>query len=232
MTDAKHLEKTIMPAIQRAWHDTHYDLFGSLKRAILPTSSTEVTDFQAALNWLLYGGVLLFVAGQGSALAFYERGWPTRAVEDSDSERVVRGAHESFVEDLLSNTALVRHRLRSPNLIIETIRLGRMTQTEVALFYVRGLASSGLVQELRARLQRIDIDGVLEINYLSENIQDSRFSLFPLILDTERPDRVVAGLLEGKVAVLAEGSARAAASCPQTSSPCCKPLMTITLPSR
>jgi len=110
------------------------------------------------------------------------------------------------VENLQVNTSLIRLRLPIPQLWIETMTLGRLSRTQIALLYLKGLARDKLIREVRSRLQQIDIDGVLGTGYIEDFIKDSPFSPFPIAFRTERPDKVTGALLEGRVAIMVGGS--------------------------
>jgi len=164
------------------------------------------TDLHLTLQEVLYGNVALFVDGEDSALSISAKKFPHRPVADSVIEPVVRGPREAFTEILAINTAMVRRRMKDPNFVIESIVLGKRTKTSLAILYFKGIVDPDLVSEVKHRLNNIEIDGVLESHYLEELIQDSPFSPFPQIGNTERPDRVVSALLQGRVAILTDGT--------------------------
>lgn len=154
----------------------------------------------------LYGNVALIIDGYETALIMDIKEWPTRGLSEPDSEVLVRGPREGFTETLRNNFILIRRRLRSPNLMLEEFSIGSITSTAVAIVYIKGVADPALVEETKNRLQRIDIDGVLESGYLEEFIEDNPKSPFPQMIHTERPDRLVAALLEGRVGILTDGT--------------------------
>lgn len=146
------------------------------------------------------------VDGHATAIINGNRGWEARAISQPEAEPTVRGSRESFVETLRTNASLIRRRIKSPNLKIETLRLGEVTNTEVAIAYIEGIVNEKLVGEVKSRLERIKVDGVLESGYIEELIEDNPWSLFPTVNHTEKPDRVAAMLLEGRIAILVEGT--------------------------
>jgi spore germination protein KA len=166
----------------------------------------ESEKLEDAVDAVLSGDTLLLIDGHAVALINGSRGWDSRAVEDSKTEVVVRGPRESFVETLRTNTSLIRRKIKNPNLKIEMFKLGEVTRTDVALVYIKGIAGEGLVTEAKKRLSRIKIDGVLESGYIEELIQDSAYTPFETLHHTDRPDRVAAYLLEGRLAVLVDGT--------------------------
>lgn len=132
--------------------------------------------------------------------------WEGRAVTIPETEPVTRGPREAFVETLRVNKALIRRKIKSPALKIEDFRLGTVSDTDIALVYIKGIADEKLVDEVKNRLRKIKIDAVLESGYIEEMIEDNPWSPFPTVNHTERPDRVAAMLLEGRVAILVDGS--------------------------
>ncbi|NLM10350.1 MAG: spore germination protein, partial [Clostridiaceae bacterium] len=117
-----------------------------------------------------------------------------------------RGPREGFTEHIISNISLIRRRIKNPNLKFKFLQLGKQTNTTVCITYIEGVALESVLVELEQRLNRIDIDGILDSGYIQELIEDSPLSTFPTIGYTERPDVVVARMLEGRIAVIVDGS--------------------------
>ncbi|SHI84231.1 spore germination protein [Desulfofundulus thermosubterraneus] len=166
----------------------------------------KCVNLHEVIDHVLEGSVVLLVDGESEGLALEAAGFKTRVPEEPMTEAVVRGSREGFTEALHTNITLLRRRLKTPNLVLESMVLGRISHTQVVVGYVRGLAAPELVAEVRERLKRIDIDGILESNYLEELLRDHPLSPFPQAITTERPDRVAANLLEGRVAILTENT--------------------------
>lgn len=131
---------------------------------------------------------------------------PGRPVEEPQNETGVRVPREGFVERLESNLSLVRSRLRHTGLRIEERRLGRRTATRLALLYIEDLINPHILGTVRSRLDGIQLDGLLESGYVEEFLEESPLSPFPQLLRTERPDTVVANLLEGRFAILTDNT--------------------------
>ncbi|MEW6229663.1 MAG: spore germination protein, partial [Bacillota bacterium] len=144
--------------------------------------------------------------GTPKALICATQGFETRTIDEPPAETVIRGPREGFVESIRTNISLIRRRIKSPNLWIEKFTLGHLTRTDVAMVYIKGLATEELVQEVRQRVSRIETDGILESGQVEEFIEDSPFAVFPLVFRTERVDRVVSQILEGKVAIITDGT--------------------------
>ncbi|TYR79821.1 spore germination protein [Priestia megaterium] len=166
----------------------------------------EVTAFDDVLLHVLSGDTALFVNGYQTCIIAGTRGWKERAVSEPQAQTVVRGPRDSFTETLQTNTALIRRRIKSSNLHVESQQIGKVTQTDVAIMYIKGIADEQVIKEVRSRLNKIEIDGILESGYIEQLIQDEDYTPFPTIYNTERPDSVAAGLLEGRVAILVDGT--------------------------
>ncbi len=155
---------------------------------------------------VLNAGAVALVDGVAAGVRLAVGEWKQRSIEEPVAEGTIRGPREGFNEILQTNISLLRRKLRSPHLKIEQLTLGRVSRTPVSLVYLQDIVNPGLVAEVRRRLQRIDTDAIIDTGMIEEFIEDQPLSLFPQIGNTERPDRVVAGLLEGRVAILADGT--------------------------
>lgn len=167
----------------------------------------ESTDkLRQAIRNILSGNSVLIIDGQPKAYLSNTRGWDRRGVEEPKTESVVRGPRDGFSETLAVNSALIRARLKDPNLRLKHFVIGQRTQTDIYVMFLEGVAHPPIVQEVFQRLERINQDGILESGYIEQAIQDRHWSPFPQLQNTERPDKVVANLLEGKVAILVDGT--------------------------
>lgn len=161
---------------------------------------------EEALDTLFAGNTIMFVDGENTALDIKTRAWEHRNVEVPQTENVVRGPHEGFTETLRTNTALVRRRIQSYDLKIEQMKIGKRTRTEINILYLKSIADNNIVEEVKARLNAIDIDSILDSGYIEEYIQDAPYSFFPTVGNTEKPDKFAAKLLEGRVGIIVDGS--------------------------
>lgn len=166
----------------------------------------EVADFAALYTEVLSGNTVILIEGSAKAVSAKTSGWKDRGINEPVSQTVIRGPREGFSETLRTNTALIRRKIKDANLLCEQKQIGRLTKTTVAVMYIKGVANDKVVEEVHERLDRIDIDGILESGNIEELIQDETFTPFPTIYNTERPDVVAANLLEGRVAILVDGT--------------------------
>ncbi|AEI41443.1 spore germination protein [Paenibacillus mucilaginosus] len=181
---------------------------GTAEKVELPVHLQQtVSSVEKAASALLQGCSLVLVDGLSAAKSGLTSGGERRAVSEPSAESVVRGPRESFNESLLTNIGLIRRRLASPHLRTERLMIGSVTNTPVSILYLEGTAKEEYVTEVKERLGSIRLDGILESQYLEEYLEEKQgYTPFPTVFNTERPDRVAAGLLEGRVAVLMEGT--------------------------
>lgn len=183
------------------------DLYGKICKELLPvgTATVEKTPDSLIMK-VLSGSVGIMVEGLENSLAVEAIGWEERRVEESKAETVVKGMRSSFIESLRVNRSLIRRIIKHPKLKIEKMTLGRLTNTEINIFYLEGIVMKGLVDEVKERLGRIDVDGIVGLSSIQETIDDSRFSIFSSSYSTERPDRACSCLLEGRAVIMMDNS--------------------------
>ena len=183
------------------------DRMKRLTLEVLQINETELTEeFKKIVCAVAYGDTVLFADGCGQAAILNTKGFPTRAIMEPDSEKNLSGPREGFNESMMQNLSMLRRRCRTNDLKIRHMTFGHRTQTCAAVCYFGGVVNRRVLDALLERLQKIDIDGVLDSNYLTELIRDHRFSLFRTIGYTERPDVVIGKLLEGRIAILLDGT--------------------------
>lgn len=212
LTDSKQISSQIlrpllweMPKLNETIPARKSGLLAFLKDSLINArKSQDATGFVELTNQVLHGNVGLLLDGEAKALIIPLQGGENRAVTEPDTEPVVIGPKDGFIEALNINLSLIRRRIRSSRLKIEMLETGLLTKTKVAVCYVEGIANPKIVAEAKERLRRINIDSTLSSNYVAELIADEAVTLFPLIQKTERPDRTAAALVEGRVAVLAD----------------------------
>ncbi len=183
--------------------DAAFDLMANGGLYALTVQSRDTAD-QVIFD-LIDGSVALFFPQKDQVLTLSAGTEEKRSVSDPENEPDVKGARDSFVESLRTNTSLVRRRFRAPELKIEEQIVGRQSLTPVDVLYVSGIADPALVEKVKARLEEIDIDALLMTGNLEQYIVNQAGTAFPLLSYTERPDRFCAGLVEGRVGVLTDG---------------------------
>ncbi|REE91574.1 spore germination protein KA [Paenibacillus taihuensis] len=177
-----------------------------LKQVIAISNMQETTVLSAILTALISGKTVIAIDGDPCALVLDTKQIESRSISEPTTQTVIRGPKDCFTENLRTNTSLVRMRIQSPQLRLEQMRIGDVTQTAVEIMYVKGIADEAIVKEVRQRLQKIKINGVLESGYIESMIQDEQRSPFPTMMNTERPDIVAGNLLEGRISIFISGT--------------------------
>lgn len=174
---------------------------------LLPIAmQTVILALAAAELSILDGNVLLLVDGERRMLSLSASSYQKRSIDEAPNEAVIRGPREAFIEHLETNLTLLRRRLKTSRFAVEFMHFGKETQTAVAIAYLSGICKPELVDEMKKRLSSVVIDGVLGSSYLEEFIEDDPYSPFPQMQYSERPDVVCAALLEGRIALIVDGT--------------------------
>ena len=155
---------------------------------------------------ILDGRVILITNFSGKILSIDLLKFPTRAPTEPPTSPVIQGPREGFVEDMQTNVTLLRRRLKTPNLVMDVVRIGSQTQTKVVVTYLKDIANKKIVKEVKDKLSKIKVDGVLDSYNILFYLEKRPSSLFKQIGNTEKPDIVVSKLLEGKVAIIVDNS--------------------------
>ncbi|MCM3537820.1 spore germination protein [Priestia endophytica] len=165
------------------------------------TNVKDVVDWNKLFFSLLSGETIVLIDGWNQGFTCAAQGGDLRAISEPVAESSVRGPRDSFTESLISNTAMVRRRIKSPNLWLETMELGEITQTTIGIMYVKGIVNDKLLTEVKERLHKIKVDEVQSSNTIEEWISDETWTPWPTIFVTERPDVVAGNLLEGRIVI-------------------------------
>lgn len=167
-----------------------------------------VQDLNEAVLNLLAGELIFLIDGENELLSIDARMFPARTPAESTLEKVTRGSKDSFVETLVFNTALIRRRLRDPNLRFEIVKVGTRSQTDVAIAYIDDVTNLDLVDDVRRKLKEIDIDGIPMAERAVEEyiVEGTSMDVIPKVRYTERPDVAALHLLEGHVCVMVDTS--------------------------
>nr|WP_231571336.1 spore germination protein [Paenibacillus sp. VKM B-2647] len=173
----------------------------------LPVSQAKPADNFGDLLLGVFGGdTALFLGSFPQAILLGIRGPEKRSVDEPSTESVVRGPKEAFVENLRTNTSLLRRRLRTPRLKMKSMTLGAESNTGIVVSYLEDIAMPSSVEEVIKRLEKIKIDAVLDSGSIEEFIQDNAYSPFPQVQYTERPEVAAAALLQGRIAIIVDGT--------------------------
>ncbi|TSI07919.1 spore germination protein [Lysinibacillus sp. BW-2-10] len=201
-------EEIIKPLLMNAYESSlEADLKEVIMRQTLYHADVQqATQLADVVNGLLRGNTVLLIDGIQEGILINTKMIEKRSIAQPETEQVIRGPRDGFIESLETNISLLRDRMPVPQFRVKTMQIGRITKSTVGLFYMDDIANPSLVEDVEKRLERIDIDRVLDSGYLEQFIQDNPRSPFPQVKNTERPDVAVGNLLEGRVVIMVDGS--------------------------
>ena len=199
-------EHILEPLLTSKTNPDSTSLKDELEQIIAISNIKVKSTLKDILSAITSGNTVILIDGDMRALILDTKEFQTRSIAEPTTQTVIRGPKDCFTENLRTNTSLIRARVQSPNLRLEAMKIGEVTQTEVEMMYIKGIADESIVMEVKERLQKIMIDGILESAYIESFIQDEQKTPFPTVQNTERPDVVTANLLEGRVAIFIDGT--------------------------
>ncbi len=171
----------------------------------LPVNSiTKLNNFEELTDKLL-NGFLILIIDNTSILAIEVRNNLTRGVSEVDYEKTITGPKDCFIEHFNTNLGLIRKRIKSIDLVVDNLEIGKFTKTKVGLIYIKSIAKRKIITDTNQKLKNINIDGIIDSGYLKKYLNNSK-SFFPSVKETERPDVACLALLEGKILILVDNS--------------------------
>lgn len=165
----------------------------------------EETDMDLLLRYVLSGMIGIIFDQEQKAIVYDIRSFEKRSISEPAEEGVLKGAKDSFIEVMRINTALIRRRIRSEYLVVESLNVGRVSKTDMSLVYISNIANMDTVNKIRDKINSIDIDNISTPAFIEEYLIENKKSLFPQIMYTQRPDRVAANLSDGRIALVVDG---------------------------
>ncbi|WP_223594146.1 spore germination protein [Neobacillus bataviensis] len=206
LANIEEIDKNVLSPLMQQETASLPDIQAILEQKLSVSKVKPITDTMQAVQEISSGNPVILIDQQLQGITVGLAKWEKRAIEEPMAESVVRGPRDGFTETLSVNISLLRRKIKSPDLKMKSLVVGRYSQTQIVYMYIEGVVDQQLLEEVHNRLNRIDIDGVLESGYIEEFIEDNPFSPFPQILNTERPDVAASSLLEGRVAILVDGT--------------------------
>ena len=179
-----------------------------LETIITNVKVENLSDLSGAENAILAGNAVVFYDGYetGYGISVFTKNDEGRSASEPETENVIRGPHEGFTESGENNAMLLRRKLHTSRLKRRDMNVGSVSKTSITVMYLEGIADSDTVEEICRRISGIETDAVLDSGYIEIFIQDGKTPLYPTVGNSERPDKVAAKLLEGRIAIIVDGS--------------------------
>ena len=166
----------------------------------------KLSDMEKVITALLAGNAVFFLDGYNQAMKISSKGYPNMGVTQAETEKVLRGSREGFSDMVKTSSALIRKRIRDTRMKVEQMEVGVRSHTVIQLLYMDDLVQEELMEEIKSRLNKFEIDGILDSGIIEQLTEDSWYSPFPQYQTTERPDRAAQEILNGKVVLLCDNS--------------------------
>lgn len=201
------IDEFIMQSIHLIPQNKDEDLKKSMKNSLLSANQlTETNDFDKVVEMVNYGGCAVFVDGIDFAFVLDVKGWQRRGISEPLTENVIRGSQEAFIESVRVNTGMIRRLVRDKDLLCEGFKIGKKSKTPLNLLYIKGVADEKTVDEIKRRIEKIDTEYITDSGELEQILEDFTFFPSPQMISTERPDRAVSAILEGKIVAVLDGT--------------------------
>ncbi|MEI2377172.1 spore germination protein [Priestia megaterium] len=208
----KHILSSLMADFSKEYQQDQLYVKGSLSKQFIKSQVLSISDVEEVhpikdvISKVLTGSTALLIDGLSLALILGTSKVKTRTIEEPVSEALVRGPRIGFTESLSDNTSLLRGSGDIENLSLVKFQVGKRSKKDLVVAYIKEVVNPELVEEVEKRIKKIDLDNVPESGYVEQLIEDNYLSPFPQVQNTERPDRVIAALMEGRVAILLDGT--------------------------
>ena len=176
-----------------------------LNKTTIPFNKNPAETFEMVLFFLTAGFCIILIDGIDKALVAPAQGYSARGISEPKAEGSLRGTRESFCDTGRKNMALIRRRIRSKGLEIETMKAGTVTKTELSIYYHKEFVNRELLDKVKKRLQEINIPVVTESGYIAPFVDTTKGSLFSAVSYTEKPDVFCAKICEGKIGIIVDG---------------------------
>lgn len=206
LSDIQKLDQLVLQNLMSQTEINEADFILSLKNILPLSNMKKLSTYSECIDAVANGSPILLFDGFGEAYSLGIIKYEKRSIEEPSAESGIRGPREGFTESLGVNTSLVRRIIKDPSLKMKPLHIGKYTKTKIVISYIEGLVDQTLITEIENRLKRIDIDGVLESGYIEQFIEDNPFSPFPQVIYSERPDVICGNLLEGRMALMIDGT--------------------------
>lgn len=172
------------------------------------TETDVESDIDTIVSSVLSGTLALIIDGFNQAVMIDARTYPTRSLDEPDNDKVLRGSHDGFTETIVFNTALIRRRLRDPNLTFSAMKVGKKSKTDIALCYLENVVDKKLLEDLKKRIEKINVNTLAmgQQSFVECLLPKQFYNPFPKVRYTERPDAATASITEGNIIILVDTS--------------------------
>jgi len=196
----------IVSAIDNLREGEYKNIIHKLEKEFIKVATVKKISSSKEIKEEIFNGAVVIDAKEKECLSINTAGFAKRAISEPPTASVVRGPREGFIEDVETNLSMLRRRLKTPSFAVKRLKVGERTQTNIVLVYLEGVVNPFVVQKLEEKIGNIKIDGIVDSYYLEEMLEDGNEKFFKRLGNTEKPDVATARILEGRVAIIVDGS--------------------------
>lgn len=200
------INSIIMPIMQLQKDNLSNDIDFLSNQVITSNEVKRPGESMDIIDSIIRGDTVLISEGISHALIISSKGYKTRSIEEPELEKTIRGPREGFTESLVINISMIRRKLETKDLKFEFKTIGTTSRTKACICYIDGVADEEILREVNVRIDSIKIDGLFDVKYIHELIDDKGFTIFEMSGETEKPDVLASKLLEGRVGILLDGT--------------------------
>ncbi|MDD2203281.1 MAG: spore germination protein [Bacilli bacterium] len=182
------------------------DMLTFLEENIPTHKTTPLNNYDELFYNLFSGFTLISIDGYDKVLSIETKATLNSSISTAQNESTIKGPKDAFTESYQTNLGLIRKRIKTENLWLDELKIGKQSKTKIGIMYINGIVSNKLVKEIKDKISKINIDAVMDSNYIIEAITENKNNVFPNFISTERPDLVAMKLLDGRVAVIVENT--------------------------
>lgn len=204
MADTEQLELSVIRPI--TLHSAGRIDFEKLKGIVFSGCNIKEAELPDAVTAIAGGDAVIAIEGAEKPVVFGVRKGIFRGISEPPTGTVIKGPREGFVENIKTNMVLLRRRIRSEKLVVDTLNVGRYSDTAIAICYVKGVARQQIADEIKKKLSAVNVDGIVDSSYVTKILEPRPYSLFKQVGNTEKPDIAAEKMLDGRVVVLVDGS--------------------------
>lgn len=206
MANKDTINNFVMETLLNNNNENYIDLNGNLEKMLTVSDMKGTDSLKDIVVSVLSGETAIFIDGRIDAYIISTRFWPNRGVSEPSGESVIRGSRDGFTETIRFNTALIRRRIRDTRLKVESKTIGVRSKTDVAIVYIDDIVNKNILDDVKKKLENINIDAILDSGYIEQLIEGNKWSIFPQVQATERPEVVSSSIYEGKVCIIVDNS--------------------------
>ncbi len=206
LTSSSTISDFIIRSINNITFKKNSNLLEVIENNISNFKYTEINTYESICYYINYGFTIILIEDTETFIALETRQDLSRGISTPQTETALRGAMDSFVENIQTNMGLIRRRIKSNDLWVDSLEVGKYTKTKINILYMNNICKKDMVEKVKILINNIDIDGIISIGTIKNLIENENKSVFPTIFSTERPDKVCASLLRGKIIIMSDTS--------------------------